>query len=232
MASLMPSPYSTWRSTRRRACTRREPAGHDRLGHGAAQRARSRTWRAISSITSTSSSQSGRHDGRPTSSRPPWSGMAVNPMASSSSTITAVGDRGAEQGVDPVRAHPHRAHLRRQVTPRVDRAGVHHAAPGRSPAAARRSGPRPGRCRTGPDRARSGSTPPSAARAGPPSGRRRPGSNHAISSATTVVASLISVSAPPMMPAMPIGRSSASQIRRSSAVKVRSTPSSVTRVSP
>ena len=51
--------------------------------------------------------------------------------------------------------------------------------------------------------------------------------NHAISNATVVVASLISVSAPPMIPASPIGRSSASQIRRSSAASRRSTPSSV-----
>ena len=43
--------------------------------------------------------------------------------------------------------------------------------------------------------------------------------NHAISRATVVVASLISVSAPPMIPPMPIGRSSASQMSRSSAAQ-------------
>ena len=58
------------------------------------------------------------------------------------------------------------------------------------------------------------------------------GSNQAISSATTFVASLISVSAPPITPAMPIGWSLASAMSRSSAVNVRSTPSSVTIVSP
>ena len=58
------------------------------------------------------------------------------------------------------------------------------------------------------------------------------GSNQAISSATTVVASLISVSAPPITPAMPIGWSLASAMSRSSAVNVRSTPSSVSIVSP
>ena len=58
------------------------------------------------------------------------------------------------------------------------------------------------------------------------------GSNHAISSATVVVVSSISVSAPPMIPARPIGRSSASQINRSSAPSVRSTSSSVVSVSP
>ena len=58
------------------------------------------------------------------------------------------------------------------------------------------------------------------------------GANHAISSATVVVASLISVSAPPMIPASPIGRSSASQISRSSAPSRRSTSSSVVSVSP
>ena len=42
------------------------------------------------------------------------------------------------------------------------------------------------------------------------------GSNQAISSAIVVVASLISLSSPPMIPPMPIGVSLASQISRSS----------------
>ena len=58
------------------------------------------------------------------------------------------------------------------------------------------------------------------------------GANQAISRATVVVESLISVSAPPMIPARPIGRSSASQMSRSSSVSVRSMSSSVVSVSP
>ncbi len=58
------------------------------------------------------------------------------------------------------------------------------------------------------------------------------GANQAISRATAVVASLISVSAPPMIPAMPIGTSSASQIRRSVGASRRAMPSSVTISSP
>ena len=52
-------------------------------------------------------------------------------------------------------------------------------------------------------------------------------SKYAISSATTVVASVISESWPPITPPTPIGTSLASQISRSSAVIVRSTPSRV-----
>jgi hypothetical protein len=54
----------------------------------------------------------------------------------------------------------------------------------------------------------------------------------ATSSATVVVASLISVSSPPITPPMPIGRSVASQISTSSPSNVRSSPSSVVIVSP
>ena len=58
------------------------------------------------------------------------------------------------------------------------------------------------------------------------------GSNQAISNATAVVAALISVSAPPMIPPMPIGTSRASQINRSSGPSRRVTSSSVTICSP
>ena len=58
------------------------------------------------------------------------------------------------------------------------------------------------------------------------------GSNQASSSRTSVVASSISHSAPPMIPAMPTGRSWPSQIRRSSVVNVRVASSRVTNVSP
>ena len=58
------------------------------------------------------------------------------------------------------------------------------------------------------------------------------GVHHAASSSTSVVVAAISEEAPPMIPAMPTGRSSASQMRQSPAVKRRSTSSRVTRDSP
>ena len=56
--------------------------------------------------------------------------------------------------------------------------------------------------------------------------------NQAISRATVVVVSLISVSAPPMIPPMPIGWSLASQISRSAGLRRRVTSSSVVISSP
>jgi hypothetical protein len=58
------------------------------------------------------------------------------------------------------------------------------------------------------------------------------GSNHATSRTTTSVASVISLSRPPMIPPMPIGTSLASQISRSAGVNARSNPSSVVITSP
>ena len=58
------------------------------------------------------------------------------------------------------------------------------------------------------------------------------GTNHAISTATVFVDSLISVSAPPMIPASPIGWSAASQISRSSGPTSRTASSRVVNVSP
>ena len=58
------------------------------------------------------------------------------------------------------------------------------------------------------------------------------GWNQAISSSTSVVASSISVVAPPMIPARPTGTSSPSQMSRSSGVRRRSTSSRVVSVSP
>ena len=57
------------------------------------------------------------------------------------------------------------------------------------------------------------------------------GSHQAISRTTLVVSPLISVDAPPMIPAMPIAASSPSAITPSEADKVRTTPSSVSTVS-
>ena len=140
-------------------------------------------------------------------------GLDLEPDRPQEARDVVDGEIRAEQRVHPSKAQRHRR-ARRQITPRVDlavelRVGTRRAgAARRSDALARSatSGSAP-RSKRADASDRSASRPAVAAIVG--------GSNHAISSATAVVLSSISVEAPPITPAMPIGTSLPSQISTS-----------------
>ena len=227
MASLTPNPASARRTDRRARCAAsRRPGWADT---GTVRGIRDSPYmRPISSMTSTSAVESGRHDGMVTDRSSPTV-SAVKPIGSMRSTI-----------VDRSRDSPRTALTRAGRTATVTRSGRFPSAttePGRSVAAS---------CCTNSSASRSSAR--SAMSGSMPRLKRAEasecrlcraevsatdcGSHQAASTMTSVVVSEISVDAPPITPARAIGTSSPSTMTPSAGSRARSTPSSVSSCSP